>query len=219
MKKVFIILLMCLILGGCNNKDGIKFKEDYESLNGKVNSNGKSYRNIDIDKNNPFIYSDIDSINNKIENKDSFIVYFGANWCPWCRSILESVIKVSKESNIKKIYYVDVRKDNIIDNDIRDIYSINDNGEVYLSHQGLDGYHKFLESANGVLENYDSHNVKVENVKRVGAPNYIIFKNGEAVSLTRGIPDSLTDPYMDINEYLRKEIEDIFREFFKMFQP
>ncbi len=215
MKKIIVLFCLCLIIGGCNSKDSLRFKDDYESLNGKVNSNGKGYRVINIDKNNPFIYSDIDSINKKIENGDSFIVYFGANWCPWCRSILESVIKVSRETNIKKIYYIDVRKDNNIDNDIRDIYDKNDNGEVYLSHKGVDGYYKFLKYADNVLKDYDSHGVKVDGVKRVGAPNYIMFKNGKAVKLITGIPNGMNDPYMDISKNMYKEIDKIFRDFFK----
>ena len=55
MKKrflVFILVIIALLITGCSNS-GMRFKKDYESLNGKTNANNKAYRVITIDKNNP----------------------------------------------------------------------------------------------------------------------------------------------------------------------
>lgn len=71
-KKCLLITLIILILGGfialitCNIKmvnksDARKFKEEYESFNGKGNDYFK-YRNLSINEKNPFIYSDASDI-------------------------------------------------------------------------------------------------------------------------------------------------------------
>ena len=56
MKKVLLIILVCLlILTGCkkDNKYALEFKEEYESLNGLLNKNGKEHRTITINEDNP----------------------------------------------------------------------------------------------------------------------------------------------------------------------
>ncbi len=63
--KFVLILLAITIVSGCTS-NAIKFKNDYESLNGKTNANGKEYRTITIDKDNPFVYTNLKKINNYI---------------------------------------------------------------------------------------------------------------------------------------------------------
>lgn len=213
--KIVLLILVLVLSVGCTNKDALKFKEDYESLNGKTNQNNKEYRTITIDKDNPFVYSNLKEINNKISKKDTFIVYFGANWCPWCRSMLPTAIKEAKEKGIKKIYYIDVRPDNDMEKDIRDAYDINDKNEIYLSHKGTEEYHKFIKTADSILNEYSSHGVEVkgtkyEGQKRVGAPSFILIKKGKPVLLEEGISDKLTDPYMDLTDEIIKDMTNKF---------
>ena len=155
-----------------------------------------------------------------IEKNKTFIVYFGANWCPWCRSILPTVIKEAKENKIDKIYYINVREGIDENNDIRDIYDIDDNGNIYLSHKGLKEYSKFLKHADGVLNEYSSHGVEVKGTKyagtkRVGAPSFIIVKNGVVTKLEEGVGSKLTDPYMELTDEIIAETESIFDSFYK----
>ena len=49
------------------NTDSIKFKEEYESLNGKENDNGKEYLNVSVDSSNPIVYSSFQEISDVIE--------------------------------------------------------------------------------------------------------------------------------------------------------
>ena len=225
MKKRFFVLFIVLItffITGCN-KDALKFKEDYESLNGKTNANNKEYRVITISEDNPFVYSDLETLNKKIEKNGTFIVYFGANWCPWCRSVLPYAIEEAKKYDISTIYYIDVRPGNDISKDIRDIYDVNENGEVYLSHEGLDSYHKFLVYADPVLNEYSSHGVTLNNTKyqgqkRVGAPNFIIFKNGVAERLETGVSAKETDSYMELNDEIINDTRKKFDIFFESFK-
>lgn len=224
---LFIILVITLILTRTvlvKRRNAINFKEEYEEVNGKEMMENRKYRSITIDKNNPFVYSSLEKINKKIEKKDTFIVYFGAWWCPWCRSVLPSAIKEAKEYNIKTIYYVNVRDDlNDESKDIRDIYSLDKKNKIYLSHEGTKAYHDFLKYADKVLVDYDSHGVSVkgtkfEGAKRVGAPNFIIVKNGKATYMTEGIPSSLSDPFMKLDKQITKDIEKEFIKLYKEFK-
>ena len=52
------------------NEDAIKFKEEYESFNGKKNDYF-AYRELNIDEENPFVFSTDSEIVEKIENKES----------------------------------------------------------------------------------------------------------------------------------------------------
>ena len=91
------------------NADALKFKEEYESMNGLVNeNNGKSYREVSISNDNPFVYKTADELAEMIENKETFIVYFGFKTCPWCRSIISTLDKIAHDKNVTKIYYVDI---------------------------------------------------------------------------------------------------------------
>ncbi len=224
---LFIILLITLILTRTvlvKRRNAINFKEEYEEVNGKEMMENRKYRSITIDKNNPFVYSSLEKINKKIENKDTFIVYFGAWWCPWCRSVLPSAIKEAKEYKIKTIYYINVRDDlNDETKDIRDIYSLDKKNKIYLSHEGTKDYHDFLKYADKVLVDYDSHGVSVkgtkfEGAKRVGAPNFIIVKNGKVTYMTEGIPSSLSDPFMKLDKEVTKDIEKEFIKLYKEFK-
>ena len=116
-KIIFIVVLVLCIFSFFaiskvaiihnNDTDSIKFKEEYESLNGKKYKN-KKIRDVKIEKDNPFVYKTAEEIVDLIENGESFIVYFGFSKCPWCRSMIETFIKTAKENNIDKIYYVDI---------------------------------------------------------------------------------------------------------------
>ena len=74
MKKVFLIGITCIALltvAGCFNKgneDSQKFKDEYESINNKVNEKtGKKNRELTIPKNNPFVYKTSGDINKMID--------------------------------------------------------------------------------------------------------------------------------------------------------
>lgn len=226
MKKLGIIIgaiVVMLSLVGCSNKlqneNAMRFKKDYEKLNGvEIKTQGKYYRSINIDIDNPFVYTSLEDINKRIENKESFIVYFGANWCPWCRSVLPTFISLCKEESINTVYYIDVRPDNDTEKDIRDVYSLDKKNKPYISHEGIDAYHKFLEYANDVLADYDNHGTKVEGVKRVGAPNFILVKAGVVTKKITGVSEKQTDGYMDLTEEMNEDMKKIFKEFIKEFK-
>ena len=110
MKKIMSILLVITILislTGCvlspDVKDGERFKEEYEKENGKKSKSGKENRTVLIDEDNPFVYTTAEEISKKMDNNETFIVYFGFSTCPWCRSIIEQLIKCAKDNDIDKM--------------------------------------------------------------------------------------------------------------------
>ncbi len=220
MKKFFlssILLLFLIISCGCTKEpteitDAQKFKQDYESLNGQTNASGIKHRNVSIPSDNPFVYATAEEVAEKINNQESFYVYFGFNSCPWCRSAIEMAIKIAKEKNIQKIYYVDVLN-------IRDTLELDANNKVVTKTKGSDGYYKLIEQLKNVLSDYtlkDSKGNSVKtNEKRIFAPNYVRIVEGKAEKLVEGTSDKQKDSHADLTEELLNDEEKIFTDFFK----
>jgi thiol-disulfide isomerase/thioredoxin len=223
MKKICFLLISILSIfsfTGCtkNNEDALTFKEEYESLNGEINSNGLAHREVDIDENNPFVYITPSEIIEKIENNETFYLYFGSAYCPWCRSVVEMAIKKAKEYGIDTIYYFNIWNGD--HNEIfRDTYKLDDNNELQKITDGTDEYYKILEYFDNILNDYtltdsDGNTVYV-NEKRIFAPNYIYVKNGKAVKITSGIGDSLENPRGELTEEVLEDEAKQFDEFFE----
>ncbi len=205
--------------------DGKKFKNEYEVLNNQEASEGKVYREVSIPDDNPIKYATASDIVNRIDNKETFIVYFGFDTCPWCRSIVETLINTAKENDISTIYYVDVKN-------IRDVYTLNENNEAVRTTEGTEGYYALLDRLDNILAKYSPLSYdEVKKVrgkkttvktlvnideKRIYAPNVVLVKDGVGKILTTGIPDELTDPYMELTEsmlaYTKEEFKKLFNE-------
>lgn len=216
--------MMLLIVGslflatGCVSEDAKKFKNDYESVNGKENSSGKVHRTVSILEDNPYTYATAEDIVKKIENKETFYVYFGDKLCPWCRSVIEKSIKVAKENNIKTIYYVPIWDDE--GNEIlRDRLKVNDEGKIETVKEGTEAYKKLLELLDNVLSDYslnDKDGKKVETKeKRIYAPNFIYVESGEAKKLIEGISEKQKDAREELSEEILQDEEEIFKSFFQ----
>lgn len=105
MKKIYVILaiigFILVILFGLKflclepeETDAEKFSEEY-SL---------------VDKENVFVYRDIDEIIKIMENGTG-IVYLGFPECPWCKFYVKYLNEVAKEVGIEKIYYFNIFED------------------------------------------------------------------------------------------------------------
>ena len=219
---IFTMLLLIGILTGCvkqkdkTNKDAIKFKEEYESYNDKANDYF-SYRNLTIDKDNPFIISTDQDIVDKIEKKETFIVYFGDPECPWCRSVIEQAIKSAKESKVDKIYYVRFW-DGFHQEKIRDVYELDKKNKPVLKQEGTEAYSKLIKYLDNVLSDYtlkgsDGKTVKVGE-KRIFLPNFVKIVNGKAEKLIEGISEKQKEYNGELTEEILKDEEEQFNNFF-----
>lgn len=222
-KKTILILLLAMAvisLTACTNQkgqktDAEKFKEEYESFNDKENDYFK-YRNLSIDEENPFIYTTAEELVKKIENKETFFVYFGDPECPWCRSVIEEAIKSANENNVKKIYYVRVW-DGFHNEILRDVYELED-GKPVLKSKGTDAYYKLLNYFDELLDDYtltdDNENTIETGEKRIFAPNFISVKNGKAEKIIQGISQKQEDFNSELTDEVIKDEEEIFENFY-----
>ena len=219
MKKKILLLLLVFLLTACTNKDAILFKKDYESLNGLKNSNGKEYRVVNIEKNNAFIISDAKEIIDKIENGESFYVYFGSKLCPWCRSVIEKAIQVSNNNGIDEIYYVDVWDDEGKEI-LRDKYTLDDDNNTVLVNDGTAEYFKLLEYLDDVLPEYEyaankNGGAKLEKKKkRIYLPLFIYIAKGKPVRVTSGLSDLQIGSRDELTEDILSDEEKMFDDFF-----
>ena len=208
MKKIFkliaYIIIISIIVTGCTSKkensDSIKFKEEYESINNEKNKKtGKKNRAVTISKDNPFIYSSAEEVLEKMNKKESFIVYFGFKDCPWCRSIIEELVRALKDKKVEKIYYVDVTG-------IRDEKELDEDGNVVTTSEGTEAYKSLIEKMSNVLEDYTlkKDDEKIETgEKRIYAPNIVAISKGKAIQLETGISEKLEDPYGELTKEIK----------------
>lgn len=219
-KLLFLFILMVimgLVLGYVYKKDSdykktdaYKFKVEYESLNGKLNDYEKEYRSVNIDKENKIKYASAKDIVKKIENNETFVVYFGFSKCPWCRSMIENLIELSNSYD-QTIYYVDVLE-------IRDKIEVVD-GELKTTTKGDENYMKLINLLSDVLDEYkvtDEEDKEYDtNEKRIYAPNVVAVINGKATKKVEGISEKLTDPYAKLTKEMikesKKQLECIFK--------
>lgn len=198
---IVLVLNIQKVISNNSQTDGIKFKEEYEKLNGKKNDQGKKYREIIIDSKNKMVYKTTEEVLNLIDKKKSFVLYFGFDTCPWCRSVVPTLASISKELN-QEVYYIDLK-------DIRDTFELDDDNKPKLVKKGSKDYSKLLEKLEPVLEDYtltdsDNNEIKVGE-KRIYAPSIVSVIDGKAKELTTGISDKQTDGYMKLTKEMEKD--------------
>lgn len=211
---IIVILLVslnvvCLFIKQQKNTDAFKFKEEYESLNGTMRKkDGKTIRTITIDKTNPFIYKEASQIVEMIDNKETFVVYFGFADCPWCRSVLPTLIEVAKDLDLETIYYVDVKE-------IRDEIVLDEEGKSVIKKEGDKGYYEILKRLDRVLEEYtlldDKNNEISTGEKRIYAPTVVGVVNGKVEKATDGISEKQTDGYMELTDEMKEDTYNKFK--------
>lgn len=182
------------------NSDSLKFKEEYESLNGKENSSGKNYLSLNISSNNPIVYSSFQEVYNLIE-KGTGIIYFGFPECPWCRNAVPVLLDAAQELNISKIYYFNALS-------IRDKKHLDENGNIITDEEGTEDYKKLVEILYNELPVYDGLND--DSIKRLYFPTVVFVKDGKIVGIHTSTVDSQSDPYIKLSEEQYSELKNIY---------
>ena len=162
------------------HKDTLTFKEEYEKYNGEKVSNGKKYLEVNIALKNKVEIVEETEILNIMDHKTG-IVYFGFPTCPWCRNVVEPLIKLANQENVT-LYYINPKV-------MRDAQN-----KTYLSLvKKLDSYLDTGENGNKVLY----------------VPDIYFIKDGKIMAHHLGTVDSQKDPYQKMNEKQAKEFESI----------
>lgn len=182
---VLILFILTLVFFSINKtkkqslNDALKFKEEYESLNDKLNSDGNSYNNVEIPENNPIKYITVKEAISIIKNGEG-VIYFGVNWCPWCRNAVGVLLDAASNKMLDTIYYLDMDK-------VRNKFSVVD-GKITKIQVEQDGYYELLDLLDEVLSKdtfkiTDSDgNVYDTNEKRIYIPFVIAVKNGKILN-------------------------------------
>ena len=196
---------MCLFLTGCEN-DSNKFKEEYESLNGKTFYQNYKYKDVTIPEDNPIKYSDYKEIIDIVKN-GSGVIYLGYPECPWCRSMVSVLMEAASNTNISTIYYLNMH-------DVRDEYELSDNNEVKLVREGQEGYQELLEALDEILLDYtlkDSDGVEYSvGEKRIYVPIVIFVHDGTIVDYHMDTVETQTNPMDELTEEEHDELYDIY---------
>lgn len=178
-------------------EDEIKFKTDYESLNGQELAQDYVLKTIDIESDNNVKYIYDKDIIDKLTNGTN-VIYFGWEDCNWCRSIVPTLVKVLKENEIDTLYYYNFK-------DLRTSYENNTDKEkvkIYeniLNIVGEDITSTFNEESNRGGE------------KKILAPTVIFIKDGNYVGLHVKSVDSHLNSTDELTEEQLKELKKIYK--------
>lgn len=211
-KKFFLFLIMMVMLfslGGCFKKeecDAIKFKEEYESLNGEKSKSGKIYPEVSIDEDNIVEYIDMKEAVELIQN-DSGVFYFGFPECPWCRNAVPVLLQAADSTDIDKIYYINM-------SDKRDIRELDEDGNVVTTQEGSDGYSELIKVLDSILLDYtiedkDGNEISLGE-KRVYVPLVVFVKDGKIVDYHMDTVATQEDPYVLLGDDEQTELYQIY---------
>ena len=98
----------------------------------------------------------------RVENKESFVVYFGFEGCPWCAEA-KPILKQVMVDYDHDVYYIDTRKN-----------------PEWTSNTMIDDYDKLTEFLGDELKKDD------EGTPRLYTPYFIFIKDGEVVMTHQG---------------------------------
>jgi len=200
MKRVLIVVVSLLILGAgvyawnfVNNRttdemDAMRFKNEYEELNGTTDSYGNLRTEITISEDNNVVYLTYEELIEFIENGTG-LLFFGRPQCPWCRLLVPMMLEFADEDDIT-IYYFNPDADRTANN------------ERYQNILRL--LHNYLP-VDTVTQDEDDPNFD-PNLKRVTLPHLFFMRDGQVAS----------DLFANNHEYLenneRERMKQLIRE-------
>lgn len=211
MKKIFLWILVAFLfitVTGCGSKktDAIKFKEEYESLNGEKGYGDNINPEVKISKKNVVKYVDADKVIDILDNGTG-IIYFGYPSCPWCRNAVPVLLEAAEELNVKDIYYMNLK-------DERDTIEVMEDGTLKTTKEGSEDYKKLLERLDSILDEYVLGDLNGNEVKtgekRIFVPLVVFVRDGKIVGFHADTVSSQTNPYVALNEDQKNELLDIY---------
>ncbi|MEG2448157.1 MAG: hypothetical protein RSB45_03775 [Bacilli bacterium] len=186
-----------------NKESALRFKKEYESLNGITLESLKiPFLDMQIPDENAMVYSSIEEIMDVLD-KGTGIIYFGFPECPWCRSAVPVLIDAVKEAGASKIYYYNAYP-------IRDVKHLDDKGNIVIDKEGTKEYYTLISKLAPVLKPYEGLNN--EQIKRLYLPTVLFVKDGKIVKMHEGTVESQTDPNIKLTEDQRKELKEIYKD-------
>ncbi|MCR5068014.1 MAG: hypothetical protein K6A14_08145 [Erysipelotrichaceae bacterium] len=205
MRKLLTVVLGMLILMtacGCQGKssDALRFKREYEQLNGQKDDNGKPYPEISIPEDNTVRYVDEQKICEAFEN-GTHVIYLGWPECGWCRRMLPVLLQTVKEYSGISVYYYSIKA-------ARQAYE--DGGDEKLAQIYLNIVEELKRDdydLSSQLNYYDDGTIRI--------PSSLVFfiKEGEIIGAHKRTVESHLDSYEELTESQAKELAEIYRSY------
>lgn len=184
----------------------ISVKEEYESLNGKSRKENCIFQTIEIDD-SVIDNSSIKEALNIFHDSAESLLYFGANWCPWCRNVLPILVEYAKANNLR-ITYVNLDKK-------RPVYSM-DNNEIILTDKGDKDFELLTKEFNEIMQDYiikkDDEDIILKDKLTIYIPLVVFGSFGNIIGYHYGGVDlnQGQTPYDLFDEKQKKELLEIF---------
>lgn len=187
MKKLLLLLLTILLsisLFACqkeNEDEGNKGCDIQEECNEEADMS--EYELYVDSEDYVYVKANAKDMVRKMDNKDTFVIYFGFAKCPWCRDLMPILNEASKRMLQKEVLYVNTREN-----------------PEWKSNLDIDDYDLFVEKADEYLD-YDENNIK-----HLYTPMVFFIKNGEIKSVITApdydaheekIPDNLKEELLN----------------------
>lgn len=180
----------------------IRFKEEYESLNGKYNEYSKRYYlDMEIIENSNVEYKEANEII-EILKDGTGVIYFGFPECPWCRNLVPVLVNKLSEYNVPFYYYNAY--------DIRDTKHLDENNNIVTTKEGTAEYYEIVKILGNFLGEYEGLNDST--IKRLYFPTVVFVKDGKIIATHIGTVDSQLDPSVALNEKQVEELSSILEQ-------
>lgn len=177
----------------------IKFKEEYEKLNGVYNENVNNYyMKVDILENNNVEYKSADEIIDILKGGTG-VIYFGFPECPWCRNLVPVLVDTLSEYTVP-FYYFNAY-------DIRDSKHLDENGNIVTDKEGTKEYYEIVDILKDYLGEYSGLNDS--SIKRLYFPTLVFVKDGKILYVHTGTLDSQKNPYIELTDNQKNELSNI----------
>ena len=180
MKKIVMCLLASLALAGCTST----------SVDQPVKSDMSGYTTLE-DENHVFYDLSVKQMAEKMDEKETFIVYFGFDQCAWCLEAVPILNETAKEYEMH-IGYINTRAN-----------------QEWKSNLDIDDYDVVVERLGEYLE-YDN-----DGIRHLYTPHVFFIKDGQVVSDHYGSIEGHNAKEESLSEDEVNQLRDIYKEGFK----
>lgn len=187
------------------NTDALKFKEEYELLNGKYYEESDiTLSTLEIPKENPIKYLTDEELIAKL-TEGTNIIYFGFPECVWCRRLVPVLLEFAQKNKIETIYYYNF-------SNLRKAYEENtDESKIKL-------YEKIIDILKDNITITYEEGTAHAGEKRLSAPDVYFVKDGTIVGHNYKLVESYTNYQEELTNEQKEELIQIYKSYYdKMF--
>jgi len=203
---IFVIAVMGLVVVSMKTdkptitytEDELKFKNEYENINGTNYNEDNIYKTVNIENDNNVVYVN-DSEILKLLEEGTNIIYFGWPECNWCRSIVPTLLETIKENEIDTLYYYNFKS-------LRVAYENNNDPKK------VEIYESIIKIIGEDIETTFDKDSDRSGEKKILAPTVVFIKDGKYVGLHVKTVDSHLKSSDELDEKQLLELKNIYQD-------